>query len=138
MPFPENGSGARVIYSPADARQQLAMPKVSRDGTLVAFIAGIMSDFGSTGGDVYTLAVDGGAATNLTPGMHASATALSWRCDGHLQAELLAGDKTQFADLGSGLKPVAAANIVERRGVIRRSRRRNIDRLSFGHDGRRA
>ena len=106
--FPENGSGARVIYSPADARQQLAMPKVSRDGRLVAFIAGIMSDFGSTGGDVYTLAIDGGAATNLTPGMHASATALSWRCDGHLPAELLAGDKTQFADLGSGLKPVAA------------------------------
>jgi dipeptidyl aminopeptidase/acylaminoacyl peptidase len=106
--FPESGTAARVIYTPADARQQLAMPKVSRDGSLVAFIAGIMSDFGSTGGDVYTLAIDGGAATNLTPDMHASATAISWRCDGHLQAELLAGDKTQFADLGSGLtlKPV--------------------------------
>jgi hypothetical protein len=39
--FPENGSGARVIYTPSDARQQLAMPKVSRDGSLVAFIAGI-------------------------------------------------------------------------------------------------
>jgi dipeptidyl aminopeptidase/acylaminoacyl peptidase len=101
--FPESGTAARVIYTPADARQQLAMPKVSRDGSMVAFIAGIMSDFGSTGGDVYTLAIDGGAATNLTPDMHASATAISWRCDGHLQAELLAGDKTQFADLGSGL-----------------------------------
>ncbi|MEO7206999.1 MAG: prolyl oligopeptidase family serine peptidase [Steroidobacteraceae bacterium] len=102
--FPESGTGTRVIYTPADARQQLAMPKVSRDGSLVAFIAGIMSDFGSTGGDVFTLAIDGGTATNLTPDMHASATAISWRCDGHLQAELLAGDKTQFADLGSGLK----------------------------------
>jgi dipeptidyl aminopeptidase/acylaminoacyl peptidase len=102
--FPESGTNARVIFTPADARQQLAMPKVSRDGSLVAFIAGIMSDFGSTGGDVYTLAIDGGTATNLTPDMHASATAISWRCDGHLQAELLAGDKTQFADLGSGLK----------------------------------
>jgi dienelactone hydrolase len=102
--FPESGSGARVIYTPADARQQLAMPKVSRDGSLVAFIAGIMSDFGSTGGDVYTLSIDGGSATNLTQDSHASATAISWRCDGHLQAELLAGDKTQFADLGSGLK----------------------------------
>ncbi len=30
--FPESGAGARVIYTPADARQQLAMPKVSRDG----------------------------------------------------------------------------------------------------------
>jgi dienelactone hydrolase len=101
--FPENGTGARVIYTPADARQQLAMPKVSRDGMLVAFIGGIMSDFGSTGGDVFTVSADGGAATNLTQDSHASATAISWRCDGHLQAELLAGDKTQFADLGSGL-----------------------------------
>jgi dipeptidyl aminopeptidase/acylaminoacyl peptidase len=52
--------------------------------------------------------LDGGAATNLTPDMHASATAISWRCDGHLQAELLAGDKTQFADLGSGRKAAPA------------------------------
>jgi dipeptidyl aminopeptidase/acylaminoacyl peptidase len=106
--FPESGTGTRVIYTPADARQQLAMPKVSRDGSWVAFIAGIMSDFGSTGGDVYTLNIEGGAAANLTPDMHASATAISWRCDGHLQAELLAGDKTQFADLGSGLKAAPA------------------------------
>jgi len=106
--FPESGTGAHVIYTPTDARQQLAMPKVSRDGSLVAFIAGIMSDFGSTGGDVYTLKLDGGAATNLTQDSHASATAIAWRCDGHLQAELLAGDKTQFADLGSGLTPTPA------------------------------
>jgi dipeptidyl aminopeptidase/acylaminoacyl peptidase len=102
--FAENGSGAQVIYSPANVQQQLAMPKVSRDGSRVAFIAGIMSDFGSTGGDVYTLALEGGSAINLTPDMRASATAIAWQCDGHLQAELLAGDKTQFADLGAGLK----------------------------------
>ncbi len=106
--FAESGTEARVIYTPSDARQQLAMPKVSRDGSLVAFIAGIMSDFGSTGGDVYTIKLDGGNATNLTPDMHASATAIAWRCDGHLQAELLAGDKTQFADLGSGGTPKGA------------------------------
>jgi dipeptidyl aminopeptidase/acylaminoacyl peptidase len=106
--FPE-GAAAHVIYTPADARQQLAMPKVSRDGSRVAFIAGIMSDFGSTGGDVFTLDLNGGTATNLTPDMHASATAISWRCDDHLQAELLAGDKTQFVDLGAGKKAAAAA-----------------------------
>jgi hypothetical protein len=106
--FPESGAGARVIYSPEDIRQQLALPRVSRDGSRVAFIAGIMSDFGSTGGDVYALALDGGAPINLTPDMHASATALAWRCDGRLQAELLAGDKTEFVDLGSGLKPAPA------------------------------
>jgi dipeptidyl aminopeptidase/acylaminoacyl peptidase len=106
--FSEDGSRARVIYTPNDDRQQMAMPKVSRDGSTVAFIAGIMSDFGSTGGDVYTLGLDGGTAINLTPDMHASATAITWRCDGHLQAELLAGDKTQFADLGSGRKGAPA------------------------------
>ena len=105
--FPEGGA-ARVIYTPADARQQLAMPKVSRDGSRVAFIAGIMSDFGSTGGDVYTLDLNGSTATNLTPDMHASATAIAWRCDDHLQAELLAGDKAQFVDLGSGNKAAPA------------------------------
>jgi dipeptidyl aminopeptidase/acylaminoacyl peptidase len=106
--FPESGTDARVIYTPADGRQQLAMPKVSRDGSKVAFIAGIMSDFGSTGGDVYTLRLDGGSATNLTQDSRASATAIAWRCDGHLQAELLAGDKTQIADLGPALKPEPA------------------------------
>lgn len=100
--FPENGADARVIYSPIDSRQQLAVPKVSRDGTMVAFIAGIMSDFGSTGGDVYTLKLGAGSAINVTPDMHASASAVGWRCDGHLQAELLAGDKLEFVDLGSG------------------------------------
>jgi dipeptidyl aminopeptidase/acylaminoacyl peptidase len=106
--FSESGGGARVIYGPADIRQQLALPRVSRDGSMVAFISGIMSDFGSTGGDVYAVAVDGGAPINLTPDMHASATALAWRCDGRLQAELLAGDKTQFVDLGGGRKPAPA------------------------------
>jgi len=104
--FAESGA-ASVLYSPADSRQQIATPKVSPDGSMVAFIGGIMSDFGSTGGDVYTLNLGGGAAINITPGMRASATALGWSCEGSLQAEFLAGDKTQFVDLGSGSKPAA-------------------------------
>jgi dipeptidyl aminopeptidase/acylaminoacyl peptidase len=102
--FAENGA-AKVIYAPVDSKQQLAVPKVSRDGSTVAFVAGIMSDFGSTGGDVYALSLDGGSAINLAPGMKASANSLSWRCDGHLQAELLAGDKMQFTDFGTGRQP---------------------------------
>jgi dipeptidyl aminopeptidase/acylaminoacyl peptidase len=102
--FPESGA-ARVLYSPADNRRQLAAPRVSPDGSMVAFIGGIMSDFGSTGGDVYTLNLGGGEPINITPGMRASATALGWNCAGHLQAEFLAGDKTQFVDLGSGDHP---------------------------------
>jgi hypothetical protein len=98
--FSEGDGPARVIYTPTDGRQQLAAPKVSRDGKTVAFIAGIMSDFGSTGGDILTLGLNGATAVNVTPMMHASATSVDWRCDGHLLAELLAGDQRQFVDLG--------------------------------------
>jgi dienelactone hydrolase len=92
---------ARVIYAPAGNQQQLAAPKVSRDGGSVAFIAGLMSDFGSVGGDVFLLSLKGGTPINLTPEMHASARALGWRCDGHLEAELLAGNETQIVELDS-------------------------------------
>jgi dipeptidyl aminopeptidase/acylaminoacyl peptidase len=93
-------AAARVLYAPTDIRQQIASPKVSRDGSSVAFIAGIMSDFGVTGGDVYMLPLEGGRAVNVTPQMPASATALAWSCDGRLQAQLLEGDKIELVDLG--------------------------------------
>jgi dipeptidyl aminopeptidase/acylaminoacyl peptidase len=99
---------AKVLYGPTDIRQQIAAPTVSRDGATVAFIAGIMSDFGSTGGDVYTLPLDGGSATDITPAIRASATALAWGCDGRLQAQLLAGDKVQLVDLGTGRQAATA------------------------------
>ena len=100
--FARADGGARVLYSPADARQQIAVPKVSPNGRTVAFIAGIMSDFGSTGGDVFTVPVNGGAAVNVTPDMKASATLLAWSCTGTLWARLLAGDQLQVVDLGRG------------------------------------
>jgi dipeptidyl aminopeptidase/acylaminoacyl peptidase len=100
--FSAADGAATVLYGPTDIRQQIAAPTVSRDGTTVAFIAGIMSDFGSTGGDVYTLPLDGGSAANITPAMHASATALAWGCDGRLHAQFVAGDKEQLVDLGTG------------------------------------
>lgn len=93
---------AQVIYTPTDIRQQLADPKVSRDGSTVAFIAGLMSDFGSTGGDVYTLPLAGGAPTNITPARPTSARALFWNCNNRLVSEELAGDRSQLVELGSG------------------------------------
>jgi dipeptidyl aminopeptidase/acylaminoacyl peptidase len=102
--FPPSGE-ARVLYQPVDLRQQLADPTVSPDGKTVAFIAGIMSDFGSTGGDVYTADLDSGAATNVTPSVRASGTSLAWSCQGKLRAALLAGDQQQIVDLGAGRSP---------------------------------
>jgi dipeptidyl aminopeptidase/acylaminoacyl peptidase len=109
--FSAADAGAKLLFAPADNRQQIAAPTVSRDGKTVAFIGGIMSDFGSTGGDVYTLPLGGTgadlAASNITPDMRASATALAWDCGGRLHARLLAGDKVQLVDLGAGRRPEA-------------------------------
>jgi len=72
----------------------------------VAFIAGIMSDFGSTGGDVYTLPIEtDGDPIDLTPMMRGSAAALAWGCDGRLTARLLAAGQTEIVDIVPGRAP---------------------------------
>jgi len=69
-------SGAmREIYKP---KWQIAEPHVSPDGKSVAVIEGLMSDEGLTGGDVMLVPMEGGGARNLTPGIHASPSSLSW------------------------------------------------------------
>ena len=65
----------REIYRP---KWQIANPRVSPDGKNVAFIEGLMSDEGSTGGDIYVVPSAGGIARNLTPGLKASPSALAW------------------------------------------------------------
>lgn len=99
--FSGNTPDARTVYTPTDIRQQIAKPTIAPDGRSVAFIGGIMSDFGSTGGDIYSVPLAGGPAVNLTPEMHASARALGWSCNGTLQAQLLVGDHVELVDLGA-------------------------------------
>ncbi len=91
---------AKVIFTPPP-REQLASPVVSPDGRDVAFIGGIMSDFGSTGGDAFRLGLDApGRPVNLTPGFKASVTALTWRCGDGLTATALHGADTEILPLG--------------------------------------
>ena len=72
------GTGAiQSIYKPP-VNQQLADPRWSPDGKSIAFIGGLMSDEGSTGGDVFLIAAQGGDARDLTPGMASSASNISW------------------------------------------------------------
>jgi dipeptidyl aminopeptidase/acylaminoacyl peptidase len=110
--FAQSDGAARLIYSPSSIRQQITAPRVSPDGRTVAFIAGIMSDFGSVGGDIYAMSTDGGPALNLTPNIKASATSLAWGCDGTLRAQLLAGDQDQIVVLGTGGKAVTAPTVL--------------------------
>jgi len=69
----------KSLYKPA---QQIAVPRWSPDGSSIAFIGGLMSDEGSTGGDVFFLPATGGAVRNLTPGLQASISGLVWRPGG--------------------------------------------------------
>lgn len=57
---------------------QIAVPRWSPDGKQIAFIGGLMSDQGSTGGDVYLIASTGGEPKNITPHRAASVAFLHW------------------------------------------------------------
>jgi dipeptidyl aminopeptidase/acylaminoacyl peptidase len=96
--FNANDGAANVIFTPPDARHQIADPVVSRDGKTVAFISGIMSDFGSTGGDVYEVPTMGGAASDVTPNLHGSVRSLGWTCLGYLREQILVGGNTQIEE----------------------------------------
>ncbi|MFM9827583.1 MAG: prolyl oligopeptidase family serine peptidase [Sphingomonas sp.] len=89
----------RTIAKPAT---QLNFPRVSPDGKTIAYIGGLMSDFGSVGGDVWTVPFTGGTPVNATQGAKATATSLFW-LKGGLRATTLKGDATQIVDVASGL-----------------------------------
>jgi dipeptidyl aminopeptidase/acylaminoacyl peptidase len=88
-----HGSGLRVIASPTT---QLNFPTVSADGRTVAFIGGLMSDFGSVGGDIYTVPFSGGAPVDVTPGFKGSFTSVAWRGNGLFSTALIK-DRTAIA-----------------------------------------
>jgi dipeptidyl aminopeptidase/acylaminoacyl peptidase len=63
---------------------QMANPVWSPDGKRVAFIGGLMSDEGVTGGDIFILPVSGGQPRNLTPERKASPSMLRWLPSGQI------------------------------------------------------
>lgn len=57
---------------------QMNDPVWSPDGRSIAIIGGLMSDFGSVGGDVYLVDASTGHARDITPGMPLNAAKLQW------------------------------------------------------------
>jgi dipeptidyl aminopeptidase/acylaminoacyl peptidase len=90
---------ARPIASPA---LQIAQPRVSPDGKTVAYIGGLMSDFGSIGGDLYMVPFAGGEARNTTPGFKGSFNALTWNASGLYASALVGDQQTLFLVPASG------------------------------------
>jgi dipeptidyl aminopeptidase/acylaminoacyl peptidase len=77
---PADSGAATEIARPAT---QIAVPRWSPDGSEIAYIGGIMSDQGSTGGDVWTVSAAGGTPSDLTPSAHVSPADLSWVGSAH-------------------------------------------------------
>jgi dipeptidyl aminopeptidase/acylaminoacyl peptidase len=80
----------KSIYKP---HLQIAVPRWSPDGKNVAVIEGLMSDEGSTGGDIVVVPAGGGEARNVTPGIVASPNGIFWSApDKILFTENIDGD----------------------------------------------
>jgi|SRR5882724_2267426 len=94
----QNGSITTLLKP----RLQIASPRWSGDGSRIAYISGIMSDEGITGGDVYWISSSGGTPVNVTPGLPASVNTITWNGS---NKQLIA---TEFA---AGEEVLAAINV---------------------------
>lgn len=83
---------------------QIAVPRWSPDGQTIAFIGGLMSDQGVTGGDVYLVSASGGAPKDLTPARAASVAFIGWVGENALGLAEHVGGSTHLAvlDVASG------------------------------------
>jgi dipeptidyl aminopeptidase/acylaminoacyl peptidase len=60
---------------------QIAVPRWSPDGQQIGFIGGLMSDQGSTGGDLYLMPATGGEPKDVTPNRAATPSWFVWLDD---------------------------------------------------------
>jgi dipeptidyl aminopeptidase/acylaminoacyl peptidase len=91
----------KAILSPMDVTgplrgMQIAVPRWSPDGKAIAFIGGLMSDQGATGGDLWIIAAAGGQPRNLSQGRPTSSAWVEWGSDENLFASELAGGNVQL------------------------------------------
>ena len=90
------GVNPRVVLDPSKVAGplqglQIAVPRWSPDGKRIAFIGGLMSDQGVTGGDVWMISATGGAPRDLTPGRRATPAWITWEDDDHVFVNEIAG-----------------------------------------------
>lgn len=80
----------KSIYKP---HLQIANPVWSPEGEKIAFVEGLMSDAGLTGGDIYLVDANGGEAQDLTPEIKASPSWIGWTSEGKIIfTEFVGGD----------------------------------------------
>ena len=107
------------IYKP---QLQIANPRWSPDRSQIAFIEGLMSDEGQTGGDLMLIPATGGQPRNLTESLHGTVTSFEWLSPESLLLGENAGGESDIVKLRtldgatqvlrSGWSEVRAQNVV--------------------------
>jgi dipeptidyl aminopeptidase/acylaminoacyl peptidase len=98
------GGGPEILFAPSEIAGplhglQIAVPRWSPDGKQIAFIGGLMSDQGVTGGDVWIVSATGGTPINLTPQRPASPAWIEWDDNRSLYVSELAGSDSRLVRL---------------------------------------
>jgi dipeptidyl aminopeptidase/acylaminoacyl peptidase len=96
------------MHQLAAPAHQIANPRWSPDGSTIAYIGGLMSDQGVTGGDLYVVPATGGTPRNLTPRMKSSIASFSWSGPTTAVSAGYAQGSTQISrvDMHSGVESV--------------------------------
>jgi hypothetical protein len=90
-----------LLYTPL---RQIALPRWSPNGKRIAFIEGLMSDRGGTGGELYTIPSTGGnILQNVTPGRRATPSWFTWQSDNSIL----------FSEFTSGSVAINSVNLLK-------------------------
>ncbi|TBR35847.1 MULTISPECIES: S9 family peptidase [Dyella] len=97
------GAQPSVAVDPATTKSslrglQMALPRWSPDGSRIAFIGGLMSDQGATGGDIYSVSSQGGEPVNLTPDTKVSPVWLAWNGNNQMIVSQVSNGQAQVAE----------------------------------------
>ena len=104
----EAKTAPKVVFDPTRTTGamhglQIAVPRWSPDGKHIAFIGGLMSDQGSTGGDVWMVASSGAdaeaGAVDLTPDRMATPAWMTWADDRTLFVSELRGGRSELVKM---------------------------------------
>ncbi len=102
------GGEPEIVFNPTKTTGamhglQIAVPRWSPNGKEIAFIGGLMSDQGSTGGDVWMVASSGAqaeaGAVDLTPGRLATPAWMTWADDRTMFVSELRGGESELVKM---------------------------------------
>ncbi|WP_353204201.1 S9 family peptidase [Sphingomonas sp.] len=91
-----------AVRNIARPKTQINAPRVSADGRNVAYIGGLMSDFGSIGGDIWSVPLAGGEPANMTARADYTVTSLDTTSGGLRGTTLRGADATLLTNAALG------------------------------------